>query len=146
MRNVIGTVDHFDFVPFTNTINLNFLLLLFLGGEDMERYMDKNRKSAIKQVASGRFGVTSSYLAHSAELQIKMAQGAKPGEGGELPGYKVTKDIAKTRHSVPGVGLISPPPHHDIYSIEGRLNQGSNIGDQIIRIIYPGSNVPDQIP
>merc|ERR1712051_107445 len=116
--------------------------------------MDKNRQSAIKQVASGRFGVTSSYLAHSAELQIKMAQGAKPGEGGELPGYKVTKDIAKTRHSVPGVGLISPPPHHDIYSIEGRLNQGSNIGDQIIRIIYPGSNsrikcpgsnVPDRI-
>ena len=66
-------------------------------------------------------GVTSSYLAHSDELQIKMAQGAKPGEGGELPGYKVTKDIAKTRHSVPGVGLISPPPHHDIYSIEGWL-------------------------
>ena len=76
------------------------------------------RRSAIKQVASGRFGVTSSYLAHSDELQIKMAQGAKPGEGGELPGFKVTKDIAKTRHSVPGVGLISPPPHHDIYSIE----------------------------
>ena len=87
----------------------------------MERYLDKNRRSAIKQVASGRFGVTSSYLAHSDELQIKMAQGAKPGEGGELPGYKVTKDIAKTRHSVPGVGLISPPPHHDIYSIEGWL-------------------------
>ena len=92
------------------------------GGEDEERYLDTtpgtNRRSAIKQVASGRFGVTSSYLAHSDELQIKMAQGAKPGEGGELPGYKVTKDIAKTRHSVPGVGLISPPPHHDIYSIE----------------------------
>jgi glutamate synthase (NADPH/NADH) len=69
-------------------------------------------------VASGRFGVTTSYLAHADELQIKMAQGAKPGEGGELPGYKVTEDIAKTRHSVPGVGLISPPPHHDIYSIE----------------------------
>ena len=111
----------------------------------MERYMDKNRQSAIKQVASGRFGVTSSYLAHSAELQIKMAQGAKPGEGGELPGYKVTKDIAKTRHSVPGVGLISPPPHHDIYSIEGRLNQGSNIEDQISRIKIPGSNIPDHI-
>ena len=108
----------------------------------MERYMDKNRKSAIKQVASGRFGVTSSYLAHSAELQIKMAQGAKPGEGGELPGYKVTKDIAKTRHSVPGVGLISPPPHHDIYSIEGRLNQGSNIR---IRYVLDGSNIQDQI-
>ena len=120
----------------------------------MERYMDKNRKSAIKQVASGRFGVTSSYLAHSAELQIKMAQGAKPGEGGELPGYKVTKDIAKTRHSVPGVGLISPPPHHDIYSIEGWLNQGSNIQDKIsrikilgsdLRIKYSGSDVPDKM-
>ena len=70
------------------------------------------------QVASGRIGVTSSYLAHSDDLQIKMAQGAKPGEGGKLPGYKVTKDIADTRHSIPGVGLISPPPHHDIYSIE----------------------------
>ena len=70
------------------------------------------------QVASGRFGVTSTYLAHADELQIKMAQGAKPGEGGELPGYKVTKEIAKTRHSIAGVGLISPPPHHDIYSIE----------------------------
>ena len=70
------------------------------------------------QVASGRFGVTSSYLSHADELQIKMAQGAKPGEGGELPGYKVTKQIASTRHSIPGVGLISPPPHHDIYSIE----------------------------
>ena len=70
------------------------------------------------QVASGRFGVTSSYLTHCDDLQIKMAQGAKPGEGGELPGYKVTEDIAETRHSIPGVGLISPPPHHDIYSIE----------------------------
>lgn len=69
-------------------------------------------------MASGRFGVTSSYLAHAEDIQIKMAQGAKPGEGGELPGHKVTKDIAKTRFSVPGVGLISPPPHHDIYSIE----------------------------
>ena len=86
------------------------------------RYLNQdpefNKRSAIKQVASGRFGVTSSYLAHADELQIKMAQGAKPGEGGELPGHKVSKDIAKTRHSVPGVGLISPPPHHDIYSIE----------------------------
>lgn len=77
-----------------------------------------NHRSAIKQVASGRFGVTASYIAHSDDLQIKMAQGAKPGEGGELPGYKVSKEIAETRHSVPGVGLISPPPHHDIYSIE----------------------------
>nr|AWS20468.1 glutamate synthase [Mayetiola destructor] len=92
------------------------------GGENSDRYLNQdpqfNRRSAIKQVASGRFGVTASYLANSDDLQIKMAQGAKPGEGGELPGYKVTKDIADTRHSVPGVGLISPPPHHDIYSIE----------------------------
>lgn len=88
------------------------------GGEDEDRYLDSERRSAIKQVASGRFGVTSSYLAHADDLQIKMAQGAKPGEGGELPGYKVTAAIAKTRHSVAGVGLISPPPHHDIYSIE----------------------------
>lgn len=113
------------------------------GGEDSDRYLSKfllpsislwaisslhlsladqdpnnSRRSAIKQVASGRFGVTASYLANADDLQIKMAQGAKPGEGGELPGYKVTKDIAKTRKSVPGVGLISPPPHHDIYSIE----------------------------
>lgn len=92
------------------------------GGEDPERYIVKDKKvnmrSAIKQVASGRFGVTSSYLSHADEIQIKMAQGAKPGEGGELPGYKVTKEIAKTRLSIPSVGLISPPPHHDIYSIE----------------------------
>ncbi|XP_015120846.1 glutamate synthase [NADH], amyloplastic isoform X2 [Diachasma alloeum] len=92
------------------------------GGENVDRYLnqnpDFNKRSAIKQVASGRFGVTSSYLANADDLQIKMAQGAKPGEGGELPGYKVTADIAATRHSVPGVGLISPPPHHDIYSIE----------------------------
>ncbi|KAJ8680883.1 hypothetical protein QAD02_016670 [Eretmocerus hayati] len=92
------------------------------GGENPDRYLNQNkefnRRSAIKQVASGRFGVTSSYLANADDLQIKMAQGAKPGEGGELPGYKVTADIAATRHSVPGVGLISPPPHHDIYSIE----------------------------
>lgn len=92
------------------------------GGENADRYLDQdpehNKRSAIKQVASGRFGVTSSYLAHADDLQIKMAQGAKPGEGGELPGHKVTKEIAATRHSVAGVGLISPPPHHDIYSIE----------------------------
>ncbi|XP_033120494.1 putative glutamate synthase [NADPH] [Anneissia japonica] len=88
------------------------------GGETENRYKDKEIRSAIKQIASGRFGVTSAYLANSDDLQIKMAQGAKPGEGGELPSYKVTEDIAKTRHSVPGVGLISPPPHHDIYSIE----------------------------
>jgi glutamate synthase (NADPH/NADH) large chain len=92
------------------------------GGEDSDRFeRDANgdlRRSAIKQVASGRFGVTSEYLVNADDLQIKMAQGAKPGEGGELPGYKVWPWIAKTRHSTPGVGLISPPPHHDIYSIE----------------------------
>ena len=77
-----------------------------------------SRRSAIKQVASGRFGVTSDYLVNADELQIKMAQGAKPGEGGQLPGHKVDEYIAKIRHSTPGVGLISPPPHHDIYSIE----------------------------
>jgi glutamate synthase (ferredoxin) len=92
------------------------------GGEDPARYVrDANgdsRNSAIKQVASGRFGVTSNYLVHAQELQIKMAQGAKPGEGGQLPGGKVYPWIAKVRHATPGVGLISPPPHHDIYSIE----------------------------
>jgi glutamate synthase (NADPH) large chain len=75
-------------------------------------------RSAIKQVASGRFGVTSEYLVNADDIQIKMAQGAKPGEGGQLPGHKVWPWIAETRHSTPGVGLISPPPHHDIYSIE----------------------------
>jgi glutamate synthase (NADPH/NADH) large chain len=92
------------------------------GGEDPARYVrDPNgdsRRSAIKQVASGRFGVTSEYLVNAEELQIKMAQGAKPGEGGQLPGHKVYPWIAKVRHAMPGVGLISPPPHHDIYSIE----------------------------
>jgi glutamate synthase (NADPH) large chain len=92
------------------------------GGEDARRFVpDENgdsRRSAVKQVASGRFGVTSEYLVNSDDLQIKMAQGAKPGEGGQLPGHKVYPWIAQTRHSTPGVGLISPPPHHDIYSIE----------------------------
>ncbi|MGW5359921.1 glutamate synthase large subunit [Actinopolymorpha pittospori] len=88
------------------------------GGEDSDRLYDPERRSAIKQVASGRFGVTSEYLTHATDLQIKMAQGAKPGEGGQLPGNKVYPWIARTRHSTPGVGLISPPPHHDIYSIE----------------------------
>ncbi|KAF6765062.1 NADPH-dependent glutamate synthase [Ephemerocybe angulata] len=92
------------------------------GGEDAERSSvlpnGDTMRSAIKQVASGRFGVTSNYLADADELQIKMAQGAKPGEGGELPGHKVSASIARTRHSTAGVGLISPPPHHDIYSIE----------------------------
>src|SRR5208282_1021307 len=91
------------------------------GGEDPDRFIrDANgdlRRSAVKQVASGRFGVTSEYLVNADDLQIKMAQGAKPGEGGQLPGPKVYPWIAKTRHSTPGVGLISPPPHHDIYSL-----------------------------
>ncbi|MDJ0384355.1 glutamate synthase large subunit [Streptomyces sp. G-G2] len=88
------------------------------GGEDADRLYDPARRSAIKQVASGRFGVTSEYLVNADDIQIKMAQGAKPGEGGQLPGHKVYPWVAKTRHSTPGVGLISPPPHHDIYSIE----------------------------
>src|ERR1700753_1935278 len=92
------------------------------GGEDPDRFIpDRNgdlRRSAVKQVASGRFGVTSEYLVNANTTQIKMAQGAKPGEGGQLPGHKVYPWIAKTRNSTPGVGLISPPPHHDIYSIE----------------------------
>ncbi|MBU0581316.1 MAG: glutamate synthase large subunit, partial [Candidatus Margulisbacteria bacterium] len=87
------------------------------GGEDPERFKD-NRRSAIKQIASGRFGVTNNYLTNADEIQIKIAQGAKPGEGGQLPGHKVNQIIAKTRFSTPGVTLISPPPHHDIYSIE----------------------------
>ena len=92
------------------------------GGEDPERFNLRengdNPSSAIKQVASGRFGVTAEYLNHCDELEIKVAQGAKPGEGGQLPGIKVNSLIAKLRHSTPGVTLISPPPHHDIYSIE----------------------------
>lgn len=92
------------------------------GGEDPDRFIPDeqgdSRCSAIKQIASGRFGVTSDYLVHASELQIKMAQGAKPGEGGQLPGRKVYPWVARTRHATPGVGLISPPPHHDIYSIE----------------------------
>ncbi|MFS0703042.1 glutamate synthase large subunit [Cellulomonas sp. 179-A 9B4 NHS] len=88
------------------------------GGEDPERLHDPERRSAIKQIASGRFGVTSEYLTNADDIQIKLAQGAKPGEGGQLPGHKVYPWVARTRHSTPGVGLISPPPHHDIYSIE----------------------------
>jgi glutamate synthase (NADPH) large chain len=92
------------------------------GGEDNDRYKigpnGENLRSATKQIASGRFGVTTEYLVNADELQIKIAQGAKPGEGGQLPGYKVDQIIAKTRHSIPGISLISPPPHHDIYSIE----------------------------
>ena len=92
------------------------------GGEDPDRYRPgpggDSSNSAIKQVASGRFGVTPDYLVSADEIQIKMAQGAKPGEGGHLPGHKVDEIIARVRHAAPGVGLISPPPHHDIYSIE----------------------------
>src|SRR5581483_7628512 len=107
------------------------------GGEDEERFVrDANgdlRRSAVKQIASGRFGVTTNYLINADELQIKMAQGAKPGEGGQLPGHKVDDVIAKLRHSVPGVGLISPPPHHDIYSIE-----------DLAQLIYDLKNVNPQ--
>src|SRR5207302_690251 len=92
------------------------------GGEDPDRFRPDPggdlRRSAVKQVASGRFGVTSEYLVNADDLQIKMAQGAKPGEGGQLPGTKVYPWIARVRYATPGVGLISPPPHHDIYSIE----------------------------
>jgi glutamate synthase (NADPH/NADH) large chain len=107
------------------------------GGEDEARFTpDANgdsRRSAVKQVASGRFGVTTNYLVNADELQIKMAQGAKPGEGGQLPGHKVDDFIAKIRHSIPGVGLISPPPHHDIYSIE-----------DLAQLIYDLKNVNPQ--
>ena len=107
------------------------------GGEDEGRFQrDANgdlRRSAVKQVASGRFGVTTNYLVNADELQIKMAQGAKPGEGGQLPGHKVDEIIAKVRHSIPGVGLISPPPHHDIYSIE-----------DLAQLIYDLKNVNPQ--
>jgi glutamate synthase (NADPH/NADH) large chain len=107
------------------------------GGEDEERFDTsnprENRRSAIKQVASGRFGVTSRYLVNADDIQIKMAQGAKPGEGGQLPGTKIWPWIAKTRHSTPGVGLISPPPHHDIYSIE-----------DLAQLIYDLKNANDQ--
>ncbi|HUV57418.1 MAG TPA: glutamate synthase large subunit [Acidimicrobiales bacterium] len=107
------------------------------GGEDEDRFDTSdpmnNRRSAIKQVASGRFGVTSRYLVNADDIQIKMAQGAKPGEGGQLPGSKVYPWVAKTRHSTPGVGLISPPPHHDIYSIE-----------DLAQLIYDLKNANDQ--
>ena len=107
------------------------------GGEDEARFKpDANgdwRRSAIKQVASARFGVTTNYLVNADELQIKIAQGAKPGEGGQLPGHKVDEVIARVRHSIPGVGLISPPPHHDIYSIE-----------DLAQLIYDLKNVNPQ--
>jgi glutamate synthase domain-containing protein 2/glutamate synthase domain-containing protein 1/glutamate synthase domain-containing protein 3 len=107
------------------------------GGEDEARYTPlpngDSKRSAIKQVASGRFGVTTSYLVNADELQIKVAQGAKPGEGGQLPGHKVDSEIARVRHSIPGVGLVSPPPHHDIYSIE-----------DLAQLIYDLKNVNPQ--
>lgn len=103
------------------------------GGESTERLYDSSVRSSIKQVASGRFGVHTEYLVNCTELQIKMAQGAKPGEGGHLPGHKVSADIAKVRHSTPGIDLISPPPHHDIYSIE-----------DLAQLIYDLKNVNDK--
>ena len=103
------------------------------GGESLDRLFDQSRRSSIKQVASGRFGVTTEYLVNCTELQIKMAQGAKPGEGGHLPGHKVSEAIAKVRHSTPGIALISPPPHHDIYSIE-----------DLAQLIYDLKNVNDK--
>ena len=107
------------------------------GGEEPERFKTlKNgdsMKSAIKQVASGRFGVTTEYLVNAKDIQIKISQGAKPGEGGQLPGHKVDDKIASVRHSTPGVGLISPPPHHDIYSIE-----------DLAQLIYDLKNVNQQ--
>jgi glutamate synthase (NADPH/NADH) large chain len=122
------------------------------GGEDAERYVvDANgdlRRSAIKQIASARFGVTTEYLVNADELQIKMAQGAKPGEGGQLPGKKVDKNIAKTRHSTPGIDLISPPPHHDIYSIEDlaqliydlkNVNPAANVSVKLVSEVGVGT-------
>ncbi len=107
------------------------------GGEDAARFKPDEsgdlRRSSVKQVASARFGVTANYLVNADELQIKMAQGAKPGEGGQLPGHKVDEIIAKLRHSTPGVTLISPPPHHDIYSIE-----------DLAQLIYDLKNVNPQ--
>jgi glutamate synthase (NADPH) large chain len=117
------------------------------GGEDEARFAD-DRRSAVKQVASGRFGVTANYLVNADELQIKMAQGAKPGEGGQLPGHKVDEIIAKVRHSIPGVGLISPPPHHDIYSIEDlaqliydlkNVNPGARISVKLVAEVGVGT-------
>ena len=113
------------------------------GGEHPQRLIDPERRSAIKQVASGRFGVTSQYLTHANDLQIKMAQGAKPGEGGQLMGKKVYPWVAETRHSTPGVSLVSPPPHHDIYSIEDlaqliydlkRSNTGSRVHVKLVAL------------
>jgi glutamate synthase (NADPH/NADH) large chain len=122
------------------------------GGEDPERYTilpnGDNRCSAIKQIASGRFGVTTEYLVNARELQIKIAQGAKPGEGGQLPGHKVNAEIARVRHATPGVTLISPPPHHDIYSIEDikqliydlrNVNPGSEVSVKLVSELGVGT-------
>jgi glutamate synthase (NADPH/NADH) large chain len=122
------------------------------GGEDPERYIAEHngdfKRSAIKQVASARFGVTTEYLVNADELQIKIAQGAKPGEGGQLPGKKVDKDIARTRHSTPGIDLISPPPHHDIYSIEDlaqliydlkNVNPAANVSVKLVSEVGVGT-------
>ena len=122
------------------------------GGEEPDRFVrlpnGDSMRSAIKQVASGRFGVTAEYLVNADDIQIKMAQGAKPGEGGQLPGYKVDKNIARVRHSTPGVGLISPPPHHDIYSIEDlaqlihdlkNVNPGARISVKLVSEVGVGT-------
>jgi glutamate synthase (NADPH/NADH) large chain len=122
------------------------------GGEEADRYVrmanGDSMRSAIKQVASGRFGVTAEYLVNADDIQIKMAQGAKPGEGGQLPGHKVDKNIARVRHSTPGVGLISPPPHHDIYSIEDlaqlihdlkNVNSGARISVKLVSEVGVGT-------
>ena len=122
------------------------------GGEEPDRFVrlpnGDSMRSAIKQVASGRFGVTAEYLVNADDIQIKMAQGAKPGEGGQLPGHKVDKNIAKVRHSTPGVGLISPPPHHDIYSIEDlaqlihdlkNVNPGARISVKLVSEVGVGT-------
>ncbi|MCU1291782.1 MAG: glutamate synthase large subunit, partial [Bryobacterales bacterium] len=122
------------------------------GGEDEARFVQlpngDSKRSAIKQVASGRFGVTTNYLVNADELQIKVAQGAKPGEGGQLPGHKVDETIARVRHSIPGVGLISPPPHHDIYSNEDHshlnfdlknVNPSARISDKLVSVVGVGT-------
>ena len=127
------------------------------GGEDPSRLPSPNRtrqpdflprNNKIKQVASGRFGVTAEYLAHAEELEIKIAQGSKPGEGGQLPGHKVTELIARLRHAQPGISLISPPPHHDIYSIEDlaqliydlkRVNPRAAVGVKLVSQLGVGT-------
>jgi glutamate synthase (NADPH/NADH) large chain len=113
-----GGEDPMRFKPVTGGTKLSELIGASRIERDYELKDGDSLRSAIKQVASGRFGVTAEYLANADQIQIKMAQGAKPGEGGQLPGHKVSEYIGFLRHSVPGVGLISPPPHHDIYSIE----------------------------